>query len=204
MSTLELDSLDALLSEARAEHKSRPQARSPRERDANYRACFTRPEFWRLDAQVTLIHSDGNVKTLVGLFNQLTHTYVPRCRRLTACTTKDEALPQLREEVEGHHWLPLKVWGFKREPVEQVLQLLLDLTLDMGQHLKAQAIHCEAHLVGGGLQRLCILEDAIFEGNTPRTILQLPSGLDVLEGLLGGCKVLVWKAINEELANGQP
>lgn len=201
-----LDPLEDLLSSALIEHsnevKGRHAIRSGRQLDANYRACFTRPENWKLRSQVRLIHVDGSVHTLIGLFDELVHSYVPGCRRLVAAQAVNEALPCSGEEVTGEHWLPSQTFTFKRQPTERKVQIISDLTLDMGQHLVAQAVHVEACLVGGGLQRLCLLEDTVFEGSTPRTILQLPQGLDVLEGLLGGCKVLVWRTINEEFSSG--
>ena len=198
------DPLEDLLSHALIEHsntvRGQKALRTGRDLDANYRASFTKPENWALKRQVRLLHVDGSVRTLIGLFDELVHTYVPKCRRLVAAATVQESLPQGVEEVQGAHWLPAQLWEFKRQPSERKLQLPLDLTLDMGQHLTAEAVLCEASLVGGGLQRLCLLEDTTFEGVTPRTILQLPAGLDVLEGVLGGCKVIVWRHINEALA----
>lgn len=199
------DPLEDLLSHALIEHsntiKGQHSLRTKRDLDANYRASFTKAENWALRRQVRLVHVDATVHTLIGLFDELVHTYVPKCRRLVAASAVNEALPQASEEVQGAHWLPSQLWEFKRQPSERKLQLPLDLTLDMGQHLSAQAVLCEAFLVGGGLQRLCLLEDTTFEGTTPRTILQLPTGLDVLEGVLGGCKVIIWRHINEELAS---
>jgi len=193
--------LDSLLTGALLEQASRTpkKARSPNE---NYRACFTKPENWLLVGQVRLVHVEGSVYTLIGLFNEQIHKTVPKCRWLTAAATIDSALPQKSEEVRGKHWLPDEVLGFKQRQAERKLILVVDLILDMGQHLRAGAVVCEAHLLGGGLQRLTLWEDTVFEGTTPRTILRLPAGLDVLEGLLGGCKVLVWRSINEELAHG--
>lgn len=198
------DPLEDLLSHALIEHSNTVRGhkamRSQKDLDANYRACFTRPDNWILKRQVRLLHVEGNVRTLIGLFDELVHTYVPKCRRLVAAATVQETIPQALEEVQGSHWLPSQLWEFKRQPAERKLQLPLNLVLDMGQHLTAQAVLCEASLIAGGLQRLCLLEDTMFEGTTPRTILQLPAGLDILEGVLGGCKVLIWKEINEEVA----
>ena len=197
------DPLEDLLSSALIEHSNAVKARhaihSKADWNDHYRACFTRPENWVLRSQVRLIHVDGSVRTLVGLFDELVHSYVPACRRLIAASTVRESLQQNAEEVTGEHWLPGERLSFKRQPSEQSLTLLLDLVLDMGQHLSAATVPCEAKLMGGGLQRLLLLEDTVFEGSAPRTILQLPAGLDVLEGLLGGCKVLVWKQIGEAL-----
>ena len=199
------DPLEDLLSTALIEHSNTQRARSvissKKQLDANYRACFTRAENWALRSQVRLVHVEGSVNTLIGLFDELVHVSVPNCRRLTATGQVNEALPQKSEEVTGDHWLPSQTFSFKRQPAERLLSLCADVVLDMGQHLKAEAVVLEARLLGGGLQRLILQADTVFEGSTPRTILQLPAGLDVLEGLLGGCKVLVWRLINEELGH---
>lgn len=196
------DPLEDLLSSALIEHSNTARSKkalgSKHDFDLNYRASFTQPENWLLKAQVRLSHKDENIYTLIGLFDELVHKTVPGCRRLIATSVRNEALEQRAEEVTGDHWLPSQTFSFKRQPTEHKVQIICDLTLDMGQHLAAATVSCEAWLVGGGLQRLCLLEDTVFEGNAPRTILQLPKGLDVLEGLLGGCKVLVWKQIKEE------
>lgn len=196
------DPLEDLLSTALIEHSNTARGKkalsTKHDFDANYRASFTQPENWILKSQVRLSHRGGNLFTLIGLFDELVHKSVPRCRRLVAASRVNEALPQAAEEVTGDHWLPSQVFTFKQQPAERKLRIISDLTLDMGQHLTAATVSCEASLVGGGLQRLCLLEDTVFEGSTPRTILQLPAGLDILEGLLGGCKVLVWRQIKEE------
>lgn len=196
------DPLEDLLSTALIEHSNTARGKklitTYKDFDLNYRASFTQPENWLLRAQVRLIHADRNVLTLIGLFDELVHKTVPGCRRLVATSQVNEALPQRGEEVTGEHWMPSQIFAFKQQPSERKVQIISDLVLDMGQHLTAQTVSCEASLVGGGMQRLCLLEDTVFEGNAPRTILQLPKGLDILEGLLGGCKVLVWRQIREE------
>lgn len=201
--TDELDDLEGLLFHAQIEannsHKSRRAINSRRDADTSYRASFTRPENWALSAQVQLIHVEGAVRTLIGLFDELKHSYVPGCRRLVATSTRSGELPFKLEEVTGPHWLPEAAWELRRRPANRTLELAADITLDLGQHLVAQACLLQASLVGGGLQRLCLLADTIFEGNTPRTICSLPAGLDILEGLSQDCKVALWAQINKEV-----
>lgn len=198
--------LEDILSSALIEHANTARHRkaitSKTDFNQHYRASYTNPENWALRSQTRLVHVEGSVHTLIGLFNELVHTYIPGCRRLVAASLVNTELPQRSEEVTGRHWIPEQRFEFKRQPSERKLQIALDLVLDMGQHLSAKAVLCEASLVGGGLQKLCLLEDTVFEGDTPRTILQLPTGLDVLEGVLGGCKVLIWRQISEEAAGG--
>ena len=197
------DSLDSLLEAALIEHgntlRGKRALRTPQDFDSNYRVCFTRPENWTLRMQVQLVHAEGNVRTLVGLFDEFIHNTVPRCRRLVAASTTNPDLPRSSEEVTGDHWLPRDTLFFKQKPPERTLELVADLDLEMGQHLCAQAALLKASLVGGGIQRLILQEDTVFEGTTPRTILSLPVGLDILEGLSSLCKAAVWRAMSEQL-----
>ena len=199
-----LDDLEGLLLHAQVEasnaQKGRRSISTRREADTSYRASFTREDNWSHTAQVQLIHVENNVRTLVGLFNELKHTYVPGCRRLVATATRLDGLGLKIEEVTGLHWLPHAAWELRRRPPNKVTELVADVTLDLGQHLQAGAVILQAHLVGGGLQRLCLLTNTIFEGNTPRTICSLPAGLDILEGLTQECKVAVWGQLNQEAA----
>jgi len=200
--TDDLEDLEDLLLHAQVEasnhQKGRRSLSTRREADTSYRTSFTCPENWVLGAQVQLIHVEGLVRTLIGLFDELKHSYVPGCRRLVATGTRSAELPFKLEEVTGAHWLPAAAWELRRRPANRTLELAADITLDLGQHLLAQACLLQASLVGGGLQRLCLLADTIFEGNTPRTICTLPAGLDILEGLTQECKVAVWGQINKE------
>lgn len=191
------DPLEDLLSSALIESSNTERSkRSIRTAaDLNYRASFTKPENWALRSQVRLYHVEGTVHTLVGLFDELVHSYVPACRRLVAAS-EVRSIPQKAETVTGEHWLPGDRLAFKRQPSASTQPLRCDLTLAMGQELLAVDVACVAHLQGGGLQRLCLAEDTIFEGSTPRTILSLPAGLDVLEGMTNACKVDVWGRLN--------
>lgn len=190
------DPLEDLLTTALIETSNHEKGKhAVKDLNRHYRAAFTRAENWKLVAQVRLFHVEGNVHTLVGLFDELVHSYVPACRRLVAAASVRE-LPQKAETVSGPHWLPGDRLELKRQPAAQAKALTVDLTLGMGQELLAVGVPCVAYLVGGGLQRFCIAEDTIFEGSMPRTILSLPAGLDVLEGMTNACKVDVWGRIN--------
>lgn len=195
-----LADLEQLLTAATIEHgnviRDKKTIRTKKDWDANYRASFRAPENWRLTAQVQLVHVEGAVNTLIGLFDELLHISVPRCRRLVAASDKREALPFKIEQVSGEHWLPSQAWSMKHQPTERHVEVLLNLELDMGQSLTAEAVVCDAWLFGGGLQRLCLQAETIFEGNAPRTILSLPAGLDVLEGMSRESKIEAWEIIN--------
>lgn len=197
-----LDDLENLLTTALIEHSNTARERKVltkhKDFDENYRASFRDPANWLLASQVQLVHVDGPVRTLVGLFDELVHRTVPRCRRLVAAAAKREAFPFKIEEVAGPHWLPAEAWGIRAQPTKRTQDLIWALELDMGQILKADLSVCHAHLLAGGLQRLCLGEDTLFEGTSPRTLLTLPKGLDVLEGLTGGCKKDLWAFLSKE------
>ena len=101
---------------------------------------------------------------------------------------------ELRELAVSH--TVSELGSAKRRLLERHVEVLLNLELDMGQSLIAEAVVCDAWLFGGGLQRLCLQADTIFEGNAPRTILSLPAGLDVLEGMSRESKIEAWEIIN--------
>lgn len=195
-----LDDLEALLTSATIEHgnviRDKKTIRTRKDWDANYRASFRQPENWVFKAQVQLVHVEGSLTTLIGLYNELVHISVPRCRRLVAAHDRREDFPFRLEQVTGDHWLPSAAWSLRHQATERKLDVLLDLELDLGQSLEAKEVLCNVWIVGGGLQRLCLQEDTLFEGNTPRTILSLPAGLDILEGLSRECKINVWEVVN--------
>lgn len=201
---MERDPLDALFERALVEHgnevSGKRSLRTAADYDANYRQSFTQEANWKLTSQVELVHIEGNIHTLVGLFDEFKHVKVRGCRRLIAASERIVGLPSMSEEVHGDHWLPFERLHIKRQPTEHTKDLCCDLVLDMGQALKAEAVLLHACLVGGGLQRLLLQADTTFEGHTPRTILQLPAGLDVLEGLTKMCKEVVWRTLNERTA----
>lgn len=196
------DPLDDLLTDALIQqnnsHRTKRALATKHDWDANYRASFKDPANWLLASQVELIHVEGNVHTLIGLYDELLHKTVPKCRRLVASSKRNEALPFSMEHVQGDLWLPSQALLIRRQPTERTVEVIWNLELDLGQALKAELVICRASLVGGGLQRLCLMQETLFEGNTPRTVLQLPAGLDVLEALSLECKKAIWNLVRVE------
>lgn len=198
------DPLEGLLTEALA---SAPLAAKKRkggmEATRHERAFFTNPENWNLNAQVQLVHTHENVETLIGLFDEFLHTLAPDARRLVACTTRRLDKAVRVERVTGTHWLGDELSELKRQPTVLSVPLIVPIDLSMGQLLHAAPVLATAHLSHGGMTRLTLDEATIFEGRTPREILSLPKGIDVLEGLSGECKRNVWAAVNIEMQNGE-
>ena len=105
-----LADLEALLTTATIEHgnviRDKKTIRTKKDWDANYRASFRQPENWLPQAQVQLVHVEGSLNTLIGLYNELVHITVPRCRRLVVTPDRSESLPFRVEQVTGSQWLP--------------------------------------------------------------------------------------------------
>ena len=160
------------------------------------REIFTRPENWYHVGQVQLVHR-GVVDTLLGLFDELRHVSAADARRLLATA---EVRGEIKIEYVTHsHWLGE---GFRAQkvPAERTIMLALPIELDLGQVLMA-SLPCllTAHLSHGGMAYLTLDEATAFHGHTPREILSLPKGMNVLEGLTHGCREKVWAAVQIEV-----
>ena len=103
------------------------------------------------------------------------------------------------EYVTGDQWIG-EGFHTHREPVERTVMLALPLELDLGQKLMA-SLPClvTAHLSHAGMTYLTLDDAVAFHGRTPREILSLPKGMNVLEGLTQECKQQVWAAVQTEL-----
>ena len=194
------DSLEDLLSEALAE-QTPPKRRgkfTPGAGRGHEREVFTRPENWAFVGQVQLVHR-GVFDTLLGLFDELRHVSATDARRLVAThETKGEATI---EYVTGDNWIG-EGFHAKREPTERTVLLALPIELDLGQKLMA-SLPClvTAHLSHEGMTYLTLDDGVVFHGKTPREILSLPKGMNILEGLTHECRQKVWTAVQIELLN---
>lgn len=193
-----MNDLDDLLFSAKIENNNAGRARTSiaTRHDLNYRQCFTRAENWQFTEQVQLINVEGNVQILLGLYDELVHKFVPKCRRLVQSVERIAGANLRTEKISGCAWLPHETWVRKHAIPERKVAGIWDLVLDMGQPLEAQTVQCVAVLAGGGFQTLLLEKETLFAGNTPRTILSLPAGLDVLECLTQECRVALWKELN--------
>lgn len=202
------DELENLLSEALVQHS---RTRSEKRAGAgsmyvpqHQRARWTDPANWVLTGQVQLVHResirDGVVQnpslvvaqpviTLVGLFDEFNHTSGNGARKLIATQRLDVKPPRI-EYVTGDSWLGATILETKRKTPDRKVQVVEDIILDMG--VSAPAVVLEIALVGGGISRASLTEATRFEGFTPRTVLLLPQGMDILEGLTRGTKERLW------------
>jgi hypothetical protein len=186
------DPLQDLLTEALSQVKG--TKRKVTKSGTPYGRSFSKPEDWTFHGQVHLVHKGENVETLIGLFDEFLHS-VERGARLLKAATESRDCPRTIEHVNGDHWIPSDRMQVKRETPTMQIELIAPLDLSMGQILHASPVICTAHLSHGGLSLLTLDEVTIFEGNTPREILSLPKGMDVLEGLTEDCKRKVWAAV---------
>lgn len=187
------DSLQELLSEALLKAGS-THRKVRKEVTRSHARSYSRPEDWTFHGQVQLVYRRDNLEVLIGLFDTFNHIIEKGARRLLA-STEPRDCPRSIEYVTGEHWLPEERFKMKMERPETQIELIAPLDLSMGQILHASPVICTAHLSHGGLSMLTLDETTLFEGNTPRELLHLPKGMDVLEGLTEECKRKIWGAV---------
>jgi hypothetical protein len=100
------------------------------------------------------------------------------------------------EYVTGDHWIGSSI-ETKRTPAESHVEIVEDIFLDLG--VSAPAVMLRAHIVSGGISRLCLVEDTVFQGKAPKTFLTVPSGIDIFESLSRGSKESVWVQVQEQM-----
>lgn len=196
------DSLENLLSQALVE-QTPPKRRgkfTPGVGRSHEREVFTKPENWYRTGQVQLVHRGSNIDTLLGLFDEFRHVSAQDVRRLVA--THDSPAEFKTEYVTALHWLGEGFHQTKPEAPEREIALSLPIILDMGQTLAA-ALPCfvTAHLSHGGMSYLTLDDATVFHGRTPREMLSLPKGMNILEGLTHECRQRVWAAVQIEVNN---
>jgi len=166
----------------------------------NQRARFTDPASWSLVGQTQLVHAEGSVHTLIGLFDEYRHIDRADARKLVAADRINPTMNPKVEYVTGDSWLGRTQLEARRKTPDRKIQLVEDLILDMG--VSAPAVVLEISLVGGGVSRAVLTQTTRFESFTPRTILSLPAGLDILEGLTRGTKERIWQEVQKVLGAG--
>lgn len=185
-----MDELESLLANAQAEarrvKKENPQAYLGR-------AKFTDAANWNLKGQVRLIHrSPSNEETLIGLFDEYIHCQTPSARKLLATRVGGTANPRT-EYVTQDHWLGESRLELGRKEPDQTISLCEDLVLEMG--VSAPAVLVECRLSGGGIQCVRLQRGTLFEGGTPRQVVDLPAGMDIFEALTKESRKRLWSEI---------
>lgn len=191
MDTLK-DDLEALLKEARQQaetSRQKPGKTAP----VAARLAWTDPRNWKPTGQVQLIHLEGSVKTLLGLFEEFLH---PTGARRLVATTVDAAVTARIETVTGEYWIPRERWDLTRNRSEtKILRVVEDLVLDMG--VSALTAEVDIHLTMNAMSRVCLACDTHFASGIalPKNIVILPAGMDILEGLTRDTKERLWQEV---------
>lgn len=189
------DDLNALLTSALIEQT--PAKKRAQVSEDRHRASFYKPESWTKIGQVQLVHKGYQVNTLLGLFDEFHHFSAKDARRLVA--TKEITGEARIEYVSGDSWVGKGIYARGTTP-ERTMALSLPIELGLGQVLHA-SLPCfvTAHLTHGGLTFLTLDGNVTFHGSTPREILSLPQGMNILEGLTHECRQRVWAAVQIEI-----
>lgn len=195
------DDLEALLKASVSEAKKRREDRARPGAVASpvserYRMAFTDPKSWDLTSYVQLVHRDGNIETLIGLFAQYNHLYSKSTRKLVAVQFEAGMSPRI-EYVTGDHWLGSRLSEKRAIGPAESVEIIEDLFLDMG--VSAPAVVVKAFIVSGGVSRLCLASTTTFQGYAPRTFLTVSEGTDVLECLTKRSKERIWEEIQKAL-----
>jgi len=190
--------LEDLLSEALLQAGQTTARRPAPGSLAASRLAYSDPANWRASGQVAIIHREDNVETLIGLFDEFLHASNKSARKLVA-TQLGTMKPRI-EYVAGEHWIGKTIAANKAAPSTKI-EVIEDLILDMG--VSAPAVVCQCSIVGGGIARVVLADATRFEAFTPRTILLLPAGMDVLEGLSRGTKDRIWREVQRTLGLGE-
>lgn len=192
-----MDELEDLLHAARAQQNATGAARARRRAaDPNYYESF-RNDTWVFTGQVQLVYAEDEVRILVGLFDEYRHERVKDCRRLVSASARREEARLKIEEVKGWGWLSEKAWEVRRQPAVMNVDVVERLEISLGQVLRAPAVYCRAVLSNGGMQRVVVMEEAVFRGDTPTEMLTIPPNTDVLEVLTQKSKEDLWKILTQ-------
>lgn len=173
--------------------ESKPQPKALR-RDApagqqRLDSLYKEPENWKVSRNVTLIHQADNIATLVGTFLEYRHVSIGSARKLLA-SAPDETLPTAIEYVSDP-WYIARVQRPLPIPTRN-MQFGIDHPWELEGGLKAGTCSLAVSAVRGeGIARAELSAPTRFASENGRTILYLPPGLDVLEGLTRECKLRI-------------
>lgn len=155
---------------------------------------YKNPENWQPWSNVTLVHQTaGGVDTILGFFTSFKHRTVLGARKLI----RGPADPLLGHETEfvTDPWYVTEARGYHSEPSSELhFPVSLRLVLDDGLASEGEhTLHVGATR-GVGIRRAVL--DTAVRLSAGGTILYLPAGLDILDGLDHGCKVRLKEAFD--------
>lgn len=215
LKSIEMEELDAELEKALDAKRSHIPLKA-RKRDApagiqKLDSLYKDPANWTPWSNVTLVHrsqevthtipgftSGGTLDTILGFFISYRHATVIGARKLV----RSAADPLLGHEVEyvtDPWYLHNSEERYRAEPSTQLhFTLAMRIVLDDGLASEGEHVLHVGATRGVGIAR-AVLDKAVRLSG-PRTILYLPAGLCVLDGLARECKMKLKEAFDAQPA----
>lgn len=192
---IEMEELDAELARALDAKRSHiPLKAKRREAPAGIQkldSLYKDPANWTPWSNVTLVHQ-AEIDTILGFFISYKHVTVIGARKLV----RSPADPLLGHEVEyvtDPWYLHNSEERYKAESSTQLhFTLALRIILDDGLASEGEHVLHVGATRGVGIAR-AVLDKAVRLSG-PRTILYLPAGLDIIDGLARECKMKLKEA----------
>lgn len=160
------------------------------------------PANWQPWANVTLVHQAREpntapfavgVDTILGFFISYRHVSVLGARKLIRGS--DPLLGQEIEYVTDPWYLHNSEEKYRSEPSTDIhFVTMLHIVLDDGIESDGEHLVQVNATRGVGIKRVCL--DTAIRLSGPRTILYLPAGLDILDGLAKECKLKIKEAFD--------
>lgn len=204
LKSIEMEELDAELEKALDAKRSRIPLKA-RKRDApggiqKLDSLYKDPANWEPWSNVTLIHEElthtGKIDTILGFFVSYKHKEVRGARKLVR-SPADPLLGTEFEYVRDPWYLD---WAPKHAHAEPSTELhfsvALRLILDDGLRSEGEYVLHVGATRGLGIKR-AVLDTAVRLSHD-RTILYLPAGLDILDGLAKECKMKLKEAFDAQ------
>lgn len=150
------------------------------------------PSNWEAWSNVTLVHR-AEIDSILGFFISYKHRTVLGARKLVRGS--DPLLGQEIEYVTDSWYLHNSEERYRSEPSTDVhFVTMLHIVLDDGLSSEGEHPVNVNATRGVGIKRVCL--DTAIRLSGPRTILYLPAGLDILDGLSRECKMKIKEAFD--------
>ena len=201
---MEIDPLEALLQEALAHSATVRQKRTvkalpSKEAKPKLPPSWQDPSTWIPLRTVALIHEEGNVRTLLGNFQEFVHPRLSGARQLRRVSEPLNC--DGMEVVKGDWWLTPQQTNAKRpERWVETKEALIGVTLkELGLHCPEVLVR--VRLLHGGIERVELVEATRFGCPARHTFLILPQDLDILCAMDLDSKISLRHALQEEEAD---
>lgn len=157
-------------------------------------SLYKDPANWEPWANVTLVHR-AEIDSILGFFISYKHRTVLGARKLIRGS--DPLLGQEIEYVTDPWYLHNSEERYRSEPSTDLhFVTMLHIVLDDGLSGEGEHPVNVNATRGVGIKRVCL--DTAIRLSGPRTILYLPAGLDILDGLSRECKIKIKEAFDAQ------